>query len=76
MTSNYVIEKNVPLAQKNGAGRKPKYPFRQMEVGDSFMAPGGNLKTMQTTTRLVGLQLGCKFKTRAVEGGVRVWRTE
>ena len=76
MTSDYVIEKNVPLVQKNGAGRKPKYPFSQMEVGDSFMVPGGNLKTMQSTARIAGLRLGRKFKAQEQEGGVRVWRVE
>lgn len=76
MTSDYVIEKNVPLVQKSGAGRKPKYPFRQMEVGDSFVVRGGNLKTMRTTARIAGLKLGWTFKSQEQEGGVRVWRTE
>ena len=76
MTSDYVIEKNVPFVQKKGPGRKPKYPLRQMEVGDSFLVPGGNLRTMRTMARIVGLQLGRKFKAQEQEGGVRVWRVE
>ena len=74
MTSDYVIEKNVPLVQKNRGGRKEKYPFRQMEVGDSFVVRGGIVSSMRVTLRFAGLRHGRTFKTRAVEGGVRVWR--
>ena len=76
MTSDYVIEKNVPLVQKNGAGRKPKYPLRQMEVGDSFVVPGGNVKSMRSAMRFAELRHGRKFKAQQQEGGVRVWRVE
>lgn len=34
MDSNYKIEKGVPIPRKRG--EKSKYPFSQMEVGDSF----------------------------------------
>ena len=29
-----IIEKNIPIP--NTKGRKPKYPFSNMDVGDSF----------------------------------------
>ena len=76
MTSDYVIEKNVPLVQKNGAGRKEKYPFPQMEVGDSFVVPGGIVRSMRVTLRIAGLRHGRTFKAQEQEGGVRVWRVE
>lgn len=31
------LEKNVPLKpRRKSGGRKPKYPFKSMEIGDSF----------------------------------------
>lgn len=33
----YKIEKGVPAPE----GKESKYPFRAMEVGDSFFVPGG-----------------------------------
>lgn len=68
---------------------RSKYPFRHMQVGDSFFVPA-KLKNLQYTQHLVasaGQQFpkknpGCetwKFATRQTEQdgmpGVRVWRT-
>jgi hypothetical protein len=76
--AGYTIEKGVPiLPQKRpGAGRKSKYPFRDMEVGDSFMALGVAPITVRRAAYWSGRRLNKKFMTRTVEGGVRVWRVE
>lgn len=67
------IEKGVELPDKS-SGRPPKYPFAQLEVGDSFLAD----KKVQTT--LGGYRRRHpekKFVTRKVtEDKVRVWRTQ
>ena len=72
------IDKGVPLPPvpaKGGAGRKPKYPWREMQVGDSFFAASD--KKLFSTTK-AGQSLNMKFATRKTEEngvrGFRVWR--
>jgi hypothetical protein len=83
----YVIEKGVPLpAPTTGAGRKPgetKYPFRQLEVGDSVFFSTPKKKDSNAVRRAaytLGKKLGRKFaarrQTNGDSEGVRVWRTE
>lgn len=40
----YLIEKNIPVPADGRRGPEPKYPFRSMEVGDSFVVPAGEAK--------------------------------
>jgi len=70
----YEIEHGIVLTH----GRD-KYPFKQMEVGDSFFAP-----VMETTKSKVYYAAkqwekgnhGQRFKVRLVEDGCRCWRVE
>ncbi len=66
------IEKGVPIPlQANTPLRR--YPWAEMEVGDSFFAPimpgsiSGQIRNAQR-------RHGHKYTTRKVCGGVRVWR--
>lgn len=76
------IEKNIPVPARTHDSRM-KYPFHQMEVGDSFAVPcfeGVDIelltKRMRTTMGAAARRLERKF-VMAVEGqGVRVWRAE
>lgn len=76
--SEIKIDKGIPVApMPNGAGRMALYPFRQMEVGDSFFVP----KTGQSITGPIAhaqSRMDAKFSRRTVtENGVtgtRVWR--
>ena len=52
-----------------------KYPYKIMEVGDSFFVPDGKLNQICNGNYRVGKQLGWKFVARTENGGVRVWRT-
>jgi len=70
--TDYVIEKNVPLVQI--AGRPPVYPFLQMEIGDSFFAANVSRVRISNAAYVAGRVHSRTFKTRTVEGGVRVWR--
>jgi len=76
------IDKDVPVPSRCGA--MTKYPFKDMEVGDSFFVP--NKKSMEITPAITqfkrsskGQYFGWTFACRKVqeEGvtGVRVWRT-
>ena len=69
------IEKGVALPAVE-ARRKPAWPLRLMEVGDSFFIKDTKVKTISRTCGQHGKRLGRKFASRTVDGGVRVWRTE
>ncbi len=67
------IDKNVPIPPIVRPGRKPKYPFREMEVSDSFFVAG------KIANQIVQCATRCrpkKFVTRKEKNGVRVWRVE
>lgn len=78
------IEKNIPLpARVRGTqGRRSKYPFAQMEVGDSFAITA----IEQTAYKLRNSIGNCaikwvqknaperKFSTRITGNTVRIWR--
>ena len=85
LLGKYQIERNVPLPAKGSANAaRTIYPFKQMEVEDSFfveLKEGDNLPALQR--RLVAAVTSYrrrngegKFVVRQVEDGVRVWRTE
>lgn len=80
----FQIEKNVPMPERGGAHRgRPskyhptKYPWAEMEVGDSFFSPsdGAAPATMRDSASRAGKRLGRRFAVHLAEGGVRVWRT-
>jgi predicted signal transduction protein with EAL and GGDEF domain len=68
------IEKDIPLPVRNG-GPQRLYPFKEMEIGDSFLAP---IKQSAASghARRASLALGRKFTTATVQGGTRIWRIE
>jgi len=74
--SEFTIEKGVPVPKQVGAGRKNKYPFDAMEVGDSFFVKDIKVKAISKTCGSHGKRLSRRFASRTVDGGVRVWRTE
>lgn len=74
---SFDIEKNhVVPASLTGLGRREKYPWSKMEVGDSFFVENGNLRKVAGAACHAGRRSGKKFIARAVEGGVRAWRYE
>lgn len=79
----YVIDKGVPIPPSNTGkartGRKPLYPFEQMEVNDSVMftpSLGDTTPRLQSRlanrVRYVNRKSGHQFVTRQVDNGVRV----
>lgn len=63
----FQIEKDTPLPASTR-----KYPFPDMEVGDSLTGP----KVMATSAHAWGRVNGVKFITRTQpDGTVRIWRT-
>lgn len=66
----HTVIKNVPLpstaANRKHRGRRRKYPFETMEIGDMFFIPGREKNNMTTHASAVGRQLERKFATRLV----------
>lgn len=65
------IENGIPVPQKKSDSLLGL--LRRMEVGDSVLAPKSDY------ARRVGYQVqviekGKRFTTRAVDGGLRIWR--
>jgi hypothetical protein len=69
----FAIEKGVPIPLPKKAG---KYPWRTMEVGDSFFVANVGHKDFATNASQARKRTGFKFTLRKVEGGVRIWRIE
>jgi hypothetical protein len=69
----YVIEKGVPV---RGIPQRAhmKYPFADMEVGDSFEVTDGNFASVRDCARKFGERHGMVFSSRQTAAGLRVWR--
>ena len=78
-TPKFQVEKNVPLPMP-GERASAKYPWRQMDVGDSFFVPGVKAsKLTNASTSFVHWarkreNITMQFAARTVEGGARIWR--
>lgn len=66
------IDTDIPVPTK--PMRTRKYPYPDLEVGQSFLAPHAERATLASGACQVGKKLGRKFKTQKTREGVRVWR--
>lgn len=71
MTEKITIDRNIPIPKISRGSRPSKYPWAEMEIGDSFVM---NRKRPNGTVSAANKRYSCKFIARTVEGGVRVWR--
>ncbi len=70
------IDKNIP-APTTGAGAPPKYPFGEMEIGDSFFianATGNALISASKNWRKNGEKYTSRTVTEDGVPGCRIWR--
>lgn len=72
----YKIEKGIPapvtLAKR---GRRTKYPFKKLKVGDSFLVPNANKTSLSVCAGNQAKKLNREFITRSIgKKDVRVWR--
>lgn len=77
---SFVIEKGVKMPESRGSTR---YPFREMEIGDSFFVPTdepSDIVRIRSAASHMKRQHGLVFACRAVcengKAGIRVWRTK
>ena len=64
------VTSGVPVPRKKNA----KYPWREMEVGDSFFVP--NTTTAKTHLNGAARAVCIRITIREMDRGVRVWRIE
>ena len=69
----YAISKNVPIPAEKV---KHNYPHEQLQVGESFFVPGGNMNVLCNYNRTRGRKMNRKFVGRKENDGIRVWRVE
>lgn len=71
----FVIEKNIPIGKQV---RKSKYPFAQMENGDSFFVPTGDQDPHRVASRIHNhaRHQNVRIATRQTENGIRVWKID
>lgn len=78
--SEFKIESDVPLPATRSAGRAETYPWRKLEIGESFMIPYGDRTPKEASLHAskrafdAYQRTGRKFSCRRVPEGVRVWR--
>lgn len=58
-----------------------RYPFRQLEVGQSFFIEGiagdhAAILRVRGAANVQGRRTGKKYSVRKMDGGVRVWRVK
>lgn len=73
----FKIESGVPMP--NTKGRKLKYPFDKMKVGDSFELPKGSPKTTVLNAANSWLRRNNpqgKFSIRFHNDKLRIWRVK
>lgn len=73
---NIKIEKAIPIPVGKARGRKPKYPFGEMKVGDSFQVPLSNGRTVVNSAQAYGFRNNMKFVSRQTGKMLRIWRSK
>jgi hypothetical protein len=68
------IEKGITIPRSSGVGRAIKYPFKHMEIGDSFFVNGGTKHGAIRQSAYNARIPGAKFTIRKEAAGYRVWR--
>lgn len=69
----FIVEKDVPLPDKY---TRHHYPFDEMEVGHSFLAPATCYPAIVSAASWYGKRHNKKFSIRKTENGYRCWRVK
>ena len=73
--SEFIIEKGMPVPLRSNA--VPKYPFADLEVGDSFIAPPITKRILSNAAHRYKRKHkseGWNFVCRTLQDGCRIWR--
>jgi len=69
----YQIESGVPMPINL---RNVKYPFKTMEIGDSFIIDNVNAQIISKAAYVFGKRNNKKFAVRTNDGTARIWRIQ
>jgi hypothetical protein len=67
--SRVKIDHDVPMPQSIH-----KYPWDEMKIGDSFLAPVKSLGSMASLCSRKKAEKGWQYRLRQTPEGIRVWR--
>lgn len=75
MSKQYRIEKNIPIPKPNS---QSKYPFGEMAIGDSFLAPSEKKTSISAAISSFRKTHPDAFfaQRRVSETEIRVWRVD
>lgn len=78
LASGWVIDVGLPAPEGNSRGREARFPFADMEVGESVLIPKAYATRADITWACCHLRRrrGMQFVRKATTAGVRVWRVE
>ena len=80
MSTQFKIDKGIELPKRKAPVSHRKYPWDELEVGDSFFIPKKKIVGIGNIRLAAEKRLNRKFSGRSVVEhrvkGVRVWRTE
>lgn len=68
------INKGIPLPIKGGTGSRSKWPWHEMEIGDSFLMTNRSIIRAGSMACKAHDRLGFKYSCRTEGSSVRVWR--
>lgn len=68
------IDKGIPAPALRHNRWNPKYPWHEMEVGDSFLETEASAQTLYSMASRIGKENGKRFSIRSTVEGRRVWR--
>jgi hypothetical protein len=71
----YKISSDFPIPPPTSKGHKRRYPLDKMEVGDSFLVPKAEERTIRNAVYLWASRHNKKFTIRTLDNGtIRCWR--
>jgi hypothetical protein len=73
MYEMFTLERGLAIPERKTS---PKYPYEQLELGDSFYIQDGDLAKLCNANYREWRRTGKKYTARKVDKGVRVWRIE
>ena len=75
MTDEFKIEKNISVPQNNLVGGR-KYPFNEMEIGNSILVSGGTAYSARNAAYCYASRNPpTRFTSKILEdGSIRIWR--
>lgn len=73
---SYEVQKGIPMPGLP-PGRTPKYPFREMLIGDSFLVTEKEQHKVRNAALQYARRMGLAFSVRKnVDGAYRCWRIQ